>query len=127
MTELITVVGNAPFPDIPLGRAVSVPRTPRIDGLLASGRISRVEPEGVPYTVEDVKAWVGDDPDRAGRALEVEQFRPSGPRTTLEPWLQNVIAPPAAPTGADDDVTDPEPDHTRDDPAALTGDPEASD
>lgn len=47
----------------------------------------------VPSTVDDVKAWVGDDPARAVAALEVERARAGGPRTTLEPWLAGLADP----------------------------------
>jgi hypothetical protein len=41
------------------------------------------DPDAVPDgTVDEVLAWVGDDPDRAGRALAVEQDR-DRPRSTL--------------------------------------------
>ena len=48
---------------------------------------------GVPDTIVDVKAWVGDDPARAGVALQVERARARGPRKTLEPWLEGLAAP----------------------------------
>lgn len=44
----------------------------------------------VPDNVDDVKAWVGDDPARAAAALQVERARIRGPRKTLEPWLAEL-------------------------------------
>lgn len=40
-------------------------------------------------TVDEVKAWVGDDPDRARQALDAEQQRDK-PRTTLVDALERV-------------------------------------
>ena len=124
----ITVVGNAPFPDIPYGRAVTVEHTRRIDGLLASGRISRVDDaatDDVPALMGDVQEWVDGDPDRARTALAVEQARSQGPRSTLAPWLEDVIAPPAAHVDVSEENDDPRHDHTGGDAGTLTGDPTA--
>jgi hypothetical protein len=62
---------------------------------------------GVPDTVDDVKAWVDEDPARAGRALQAERARPGGPRKTLEPWLEGLAAPDDD-TGGDDAADDHE-------------------
>lgn len=45
---------------------------------------------GVPDgTVEEVKDWVGDDPDRAQQALDAENARPT-PRTSLVTHLEGI-------------------------------------
>lgn len=44
----------------------------------------------VPDLVDDVKAWVGDDPAKAQAALAAEQAR-SKPRSTLVAHLENVF------------------------------------
>lgn len=71
------------------------------------GRVMSRSTAGVPDSVDDVKAWVGDDPDRAAVALEVERTRARGPRTTLEPWLEGLASPDhdddADTTGADEE------------------------
>lgn len=41
------------------------------------------------WTVAEVKAWVGDDPERAAEALEQELERTS-PRITLADWLTHL-------------------------------------
>jgi hypothetical protein len=51
--------------------------------------------DGTPEPVPDVDAkelvaWVGDDPDRAVRALEAEQAREKGPRSTVVTALEKV-------------------------------------
>lgn len=62
----------------------------------------RAAADQVPDTVDEVKAWVGDDPARASAALAVERARSQGPRKSLEPWLAGLAAPD---DGADADVT----------------------
>lgn len=48
----------------------------------------------VPEKVADVKAWVGDDKDKAQQALEVEQAKPeSEQRPTLVSWLEEALRP----------------------------------
>ena len=44
----------------------------------------------IPATVADVKEWVGDNPARAAQALQAEQNRDGGPRTTLVSWLEGL-------------------------------------
>lgn len=124
----ITVVGNVDLPDIPRGRAVTVERTPRIDGLLASRRIVEVDPDpdAVPTLIDDVQRWVGDDPDRAAVALKIEGNRPGGPRSTLVPWLEAVTDPQDRHMAASGELYAPAPDHTGGDDAERTGDPRAS-
>jgi len=53
------------------------------------------EPEAqVPEKVTDVKAWVGDDKEKAQEALTVEQAKPeSEQRPTLVSWLEEVLRP----------------------------------
>ena len=47
-------------------------------------------------TVAQVIEWVGDDPDRAEEALQLEESRPDGPRKTLTDVLTPIaIKPPA--------------------------------
>lgn len=56
--------------------------------------------DAVPDSVDAVKAWVGDDPDRARVALDTEAARAGGPRKTLVPWLEGLAGPD------DDDTAD---------------------
>lgn len=47
-------------------------------------------------TTAQVEEWVGDDPDRALEALELEESRPDGPRKALVEKLEPIaVRPPA--------------------------------
>jgi hypothetical protein len=46
-------------------------------------------------TVDQVIAWVGDDPDRAEEALQLEESRPDGPRKTLTEALTPIAIRPS--------------------------------
>jgi hypothetical protein len=60
---------------------------PRSPGDHAGGEEEGDDDDEVPEgTVADVKAWVGDDPDRARRALEAERAGPD--RATLVTYLE---------------------------------------
>jgi len=47
--------------------------------------------DDVPAKADDVIAWVGDDTDRAVRALEAEEARRGGPRTTVVKALERLL------------------------------------
>ena len=47
-------------------------------------------------TVAQVLEWVGDDPDRAEEALQLEESRPDGPRKTLNDALEPIAIRPKA-------------------------------
>lgn len=94
MEETVIVVSAVPLPDMPEGVPVRVELTPRVEGLIRSKRVRKIdEPEPVPDLVVDVRWWVGGDLSRARAALEVERNRPQGPRPTLVGWLSDVISP----------------------------------
>lgn len=59
---------------------------PRKPGDHAGSDDNQDENEVPSGNVEDVKAWVGDDPDRAKQALQAEQSGQN--RSTLVTWLQ---------------------------------------
>ena len=93
--EIVGVKANVPLPGIPRGATAEVELTPRIEGLLASGRLERhgrrYRPElEVPRgTISEVMSWVGEDVDRAIRALDVE-LSSTAARSTLVKRLQTV-------------------------------------
>jgi hypothetical protein len=70
------------------------PSLERIGVAVASGSSEPVEPppeNGEPPegTIEEVKAWVGDDPDRAQQALDAEEAGQQ--RQTLMAWLEGKL------------------------------------
>jgi hypothetical protein len=78
-------------------RRVERPETPEEPTPVESSAEPVQEPEKaseVPEKVTDVKAWVGDDKDKAQEALEVERAKPeSEQRPTLVSWLEEVLRP----------------------------------
>lgn len=53
--------------------------------------IPELERDEVPTRVNAVKAWVGDDAERAQRALDAEEAKdPADRRDSLVEWLQKV-------------------------------------
>jgi len=96
--DTVTVRANVPLPELSYGATGRLARTSRVEGLLASRRLTLVEddvpdPDDVPAgTVSDVVAWVlaAEDPhERAGRAIREEYARPS-PRSTLLEQLEDL-------------------------------------
>lgn len=84
------------------GTETRLPETamvPRGVGERLAAQVDAWEPVGwdptatvVPESVDDVKGWVGDDPERAQIAADVELHRTGGPRKTLLPWLNERAA-----------------------------------
>lgn len=59
---------------------------------VAAALVGTPDPDAVPDgRIEDVVAWVGDDPDRARRALDTENAT-SRPRVTLVEHLEVIAA-----------------------------------
>lgn len=92
----VSVFGWVDLPDVPRGAVVEVEDSPRIRGLIASGRlelirempVALVAPRG---TIAEVLAWVGGDSDRAEVALEAELMSTAG-RKTLIGKLEEIAA-----------------------------------
>jgi hypothetical protein len=75
----------------------------RAQDFVSSGSAPETEPEAtepeapeesseVPTgTINEVKAWVGDDKERAQAALDAENEK-DNPRSTLVDWLEGVLA-----------------------------------
>lgn len=96
------VKSRMPLPDMPRGVVVRVEMTPRVEGLIASGKVelvvgpkpveqepaSPVPPSG---TITAVLDWVGDDPERALAAMEAE-LDSARPRQTLLDRLDALSA-----------------------------------
>ena len=98
--EIVGVKANVPLPGLARGETAEVELTPRIQGLLDSGRLERhgrrYRPElEVPRgTISEVLSWVGEDLGRAARALAVE-LSSTAPRSTLVKRLQPSALPDA--------------------------------
>lgn len=74
---------------------VDLPTVPAADGEASSEPAA--DPEAVPEgPTAGVLTWVGDDLERAGRALAAERERPK-PRTSVVEPLEKLLAPPAVP------------------------------
>ena len=92
----VSVFGWVDLPDVSRGAVVEVEDSPRIRGLIASGRlelirempVDLVAPRG---TIAEVLAWVGGDSDRAEVALESELMS-TAPRKTLIGKLEEIAA-----------------------------------
>lgn len=65
-----------------------------------TGGATPAVPDAVPDgKVAEVLAWVGDDKDRAAKALEAEQAKGDKARTTLTGPLEELLEPPAPDEG----------------------------
>ena len=62
------------------------------EGYLAKATPAPDESAGKPATIDEVMTEVGDDPEKARAALEVEQARGDAARSTLIGKLEAVIA-----------------------------------
>lgn len=103
VTAQTAVDGGRAEVDIPRGAVLpdDVPDEQR-ERFLRLGQVEPVEPvdelvddaddEEVPVgTIDEVLAWVGDSPDRAGRALDAEQAKVDGARSTLVARLNAIL------------------------------------
>lgn len=98
--DTVTVRANVPLPELSYGATGTLPRTRRVEGLLASRRLTLVDDDVPDGTVAEVLAWVraGDPEERAGRAVR-EEYARERPRRTLLTALEAPGRDESAATG----------------------------
>lgn len=90
----VAVVANVNLPELARGASGMLELTPRVDGLISSGKLTLLRAyqsrDSVPSgTIRVVLGWVGDSAERARMALDKE-LSERNPRTTLISTLSEL-------------------------------------